>query len=183
MRSVGPPRSARSTARDLRCAHGASAELAGGIGMRPAMAEGLAYTAGARVKSHSCRFCAHELREPSLASPDSGTALPGRRTVLKAALCIGLGVPLLDAFHARAEDPKSIRPQVGDQLVFVEKEGQVIKEEDLPVGGPQQLAYPMDPREKIIRDGSYLNQVALVRLDPSQLSEETRSLAADGVVA
>ena len=146
-----------------------------------AMAEGRGRTAGdERVKG---RF-AHELSEHRrLASPDPGIALPGRRAVLKGALGMALCVPLLDAVHARADDPKAIRPQVGDQLVFVEKEGQVIKEEDLPVGGPQQLAYPMDPREKIIRDGSYLNQVALVRLDPSQLSEETRSLAADGVVA
>jgi Rieske Fe-S protein len=133
--------------------------------------------------SYSCRTCARDHSERGLASSYSGPALSGRRALLKGALGVALCLPLLDAFPAHADDPKAIRPQVGDQLVFPEKEGQVIKPEDLPMGGPQQLAYPMDPRDKIVRDGSYLNQVALVRLDPAQLSDETRSLAAEGVVA
>jgi rieske iron-sulfur protein len=41
----------------------------------------------------------------------------------------------------------------------------------------------MDPSAKVVRDGSPLNQVALVRFEPSQLSEDTRAQAADGVVA
>jgi rieske iron-sulfur protein len=45
------------------------------------------------------------------------------------------------------------------------------------------LAYPMDPESKVIRDGSLLNQVVLVRLDPAQLSADTQEYAADGVVA
>ena len=50
-------------------------------------------------------------------------------------------------------------------------------------GGPQQLAYPMDPQSKVVRDGSLLNQVILIRLDPVQLSAEAREYGADGVVA
>jgi len=105
--------------------------------------------------------------------------------VLKAAFGIALCVPLLEVCPAHADDPKDSRPQVGDQLVAAsgEKEGKVIKPGDLSVGGPQQLAFPMDPGARVVRDGSYFNQVALVRLDPAQLSEETRALAADGVVA
>jgi|SRR5947209_17821716 len=41
----------------------------------------------------------------------------------------------------------------------------------------------MDPVTKVVRDGSLLNQVAWVRLDPSLLSEETRAQAAEGIVA
>jgi len=66
---------------------------------------------------------------------------------------------------------------------FGDRAGQIIKPEDLPLGGPQQLAYPMDPESKVIRDGSLLNQVVLVRLDPAQLSADTQEYAADGVVA
>jgi len=128
---------------------------------------------------------ARERVENGLASPDSETALPGRRAVLKAAVGLGFWVPFFDSIAARADDPKASRPQIGDQLVFPfgEREGQVIKPADLPVGGPQQLAYPMDPRARIVRDGSYFNQVVLVRFDPTQLSDETRALAADGVVS
>jgi Rieske Fe-S protein len=78
---------------------------------------------------------------------------------------------------------KRVDHEVGDQLVLVEKEGHVIKPEDLPVERPPQLAYPMDPRDKIVRDESYFNQAALVRPDPTQFSEEIRSRAVDGVVA
>lgn len=65
---------------------------------------------------------------------------------------------------------------------FGDREGQLITPENLPLGGPQQLAYPMDPRAKIVRNGSTLNLVLLVRFDPAQLTDDTRELAADGVV-
>lgn len=84
-----------------------------------------------------------------------------------------------------ADDPKAARPQKGDRFVFAygERAGQVIAPEDLPLGGPQQIAFPMDPATKVVRDGSLLNQVALIRLDPAKLSDETRSEAAGGIVA
>src|SRR5262249_56106979 len=73
----------------------------------------------------------------------------------------------------------------GDRFVFAygDRAGQLIAPEDLPLGGPQQIAFPMDPATKVVRDGSLLNQVALIRLDPAQLSEETRAEAAGGTVA
>jgi len=55
-------------------------------------------------------------------------------------------------------------------FVLGDNQGQVVKVEDLPLGGPQQLAYPMDPASKVVRDGSRLNQVLLIRLDAAQLS-------------
>ena len=84
-----------------------------------------------------------------------------------------------------ADDPKAARPQKGDRFVFAygDRAGQLIAPEDLPLGGPQQIAFPMDPATKVVRDGSLLNQVALIRLDPAQLSEETRAEAAGGIVA
>lgn len=114
-----------------------------------------------------------------------GAASQDRRTLLKAALGLGLGLSFLEVVSARAEDPRMLRPQVGDQFVFPfgDREGQIITPEDLPLGGPQQLAYPMDPRGKIVRNGSTLNQVVLIRLDPTELTDDTRAHAAEGVVA
>jgi Rieske Fe-S protein len=63
-----------------------------------------------------------------------------------------------------------------------DKSGEV-KVEDLAIGGPQVQAYPVDPKTGVVRDGSRLNLVILVRLDPAGLSEETRGHAANGVVA
>ena len=75
-------------------------------------------------------------------------------------------------------------PQPGDRLVFLTgpKNGQVIKVDDLPVGGPQVQAYPMSP-EGTVRTGSRLNLVILARFDPAGFDDETRARSAEGVVA
>jgi nitrite reductase/ring-hydroxylating ferredoxin subunit len=104
--------------------------------------------------------------------------------VLKAALGFGLSLACRQSAAGPPDGPRMARPQRGDRLVFPfgDRAGQVIRPEDLPLGGPQQLAYPMDPATQVVRDGSLLNQVLLVRLDPSRLSEDTRAAAAGGVV-
>jgi rieske iron-sulfur protein len=109
----------------------------------------------------------------------------GRRAVLKGALGVGLGLPLIGPAAAAVEDPKKARPQAGDQFVFFsgDRKGETIMVEDLPLGGPQTIAYPKDPQTDTVRDGSRLNQVALIRLVEQELSEETRANAVEGVVA
>ena len=106
-----------------------------------------------------------------------------RRNALKTAIALGLSLPLLDV--VAAADPKMAPPTPGDQFVFVlgDRKGEVIAAEDLPVGGPQELAYPMEPRSKVVRDGSRLNQVLLIRLAPADLTPDTRTNSADGIAA
>jgi Rieske Fe-S protein len=108
-----------------------------------------------------------------------------RRTVLKGAIGLGLTLPLVQVHAAEEQDPKKARPQEGDRFVFFsgERKGEIIKPEDLPVGGPQTLAYPMDPATETVRSGSRLNQVLLIRLKPEQLSKDTSANAVEGVVA
>jgi rieske iron-sulfur protein len=108
-----------------------------------------------------------------------------RRTVLKVAV-LGLArLSLLDVDSLRADDARTSRPEEGDQFVFAsgDREGQIVTPNDLPLGGPQRLAYPIDVGTKVVRSGSYLNQVALIRLDPAELTDDTRALSAEGVVA
>ena len=64
-----------------------------------------------------------------------------------------------------------------------ERIGQVIAAADLLAGQPPLLVYPVDPGSRVVRDGSRLNQILLVRLAPNELDEETRRQSADGVVA
>lgn len=45
------------------------------------------------------------------------------------------------------------------------------------------MAWALDPAEGIVRSGTRLNQILLLRLDPETLSADTRSRAAGGVVA
>jgi rieske iron-sulfur protein len=108
-----------------------------------------------------------------------------RRQILKGALGLGFALPLIGTGSAQEAELRSLRPTAGDRLVFAagDRKGAVIAPADLPLGGPQVLAYPQDAKSSVIRDGSRLNQVALVRLDPEELSEETLADAADGVVA
>lgn len=105
-----------------------------------------------------------------------------RRTVLRAALGACLVCPL--QAHAQEPDAEE-RPREGDSLVFAggSRAGEVISAGDVPLGGPQIFAYPMDPSTGVPRRGSRLNQVLLVRLDSADLTSETRERSADGIVA
>lgn len=90
---------------------------------------------------------------------------------------------------ARAEDnddpARSELPKKGDRLVYFmgDNEGAEIKLGELKVGDEPVLAWPFDPAKKVPRDGSRLNLVLLVRLDPASLAPEAQALAAEGVVA
>jgi Rieske Fe-S protein len=109
-----------------------------------------------------------------------------RRDVLGAALGLAAGMSALPAAaEDEAQGPAAMAPQLGDQFVFLsgEKKGQVIRAEDLGMGGPQVQAWPFDPKTKTVRDQSRFNMVVLLRFDPKDLSEETRANSDQGVVA
>jgi Rieske Fe-S protein len=106
-----------------------------------------------------------------------------RRNVLKAAVC--LNVWLTETAAYGQPDPATTRPQPGDRLVFAagERKHEIVTLAEVPVAAPPLITYPLDPATKIVRDGSRLNQVLLVRFDPGELAEETRRRAAAGIVA
>ena len=108
-----------------------------------------------------------------------------RRAALKVCLGIALGLKFVRPAVVAAADPKDARPQDGDRLVFAdgERTGQVITSADLPLGGPRVMAFPMAPATRLVRDGSRLNKVLVVHLDPGTLGDETQARAAEGVVA
>jgi rieske iron-sulfur protein len=111
---------------------------------------------------------------------------PTRRALILTALATGACLASANSAVAEEDQPGSNeRPQKADVLVFSEGEraGQVIKPQDLELGGPPVRAWPMDPATSVIRKGSRLNEVLVVRLDPAELDEETRARAAGGVVA
>jgi Rieske Fe-S protein len=121
-----------------------------------------------------------------------------RRDVLKVALGIGLGASVLGTLSAPGavgetaagqgasadDDVRQMRPQPGDRFAVQGASGDLpAKPDDLPLGGPQKLAYPVDPETGVVRDGSLLNLVVLVRLDPEDMDAKTRENSAEGVVA
>jgi len=108
-----------------------------------------------------------------------------RRSLLLTALagaCLAAG----GSAAAQEDQPGSDeRPQKGDLLVLSEGEhaGEIIKPGDLKLGGPPLHAWPKDPKSSVIRKGSRLNEIVVLKLDPGELDEETRSRSADGIVA
>jgi len=103
---------------------------------------------------------------------------------LKAGLTLGLGLPLVPSTVVVQDNPASARPKEGDLLIRSGDESRTpLTPGDIPIGKAQTMAWAVDPADHVVRSGSRLNQLMLLRFDPANLSAETRSRAADGVVA
>jgi rieske iron-sulfur protein len=107
-----------------------------------------------------------------------------RRAVLKAGLTLGLGLRVTTTLGAGQEDRASVRPKEGDLLVRLGDASRTpLTPDDIPLGARQTMAWALDPADNTVRSGTRLNQLLLLRLDPEKLAPETRSRAANGVVA
>jgi rieske iron-sulfur protein len=127
------------------------------------------------------RLMAGRGAEPGASCP-CGVAAPGRRTLLAAG--VGVGVGLAARVAPAQSDAAHDRPKMGDLLVKVDNtEPAPLGPDSLPLGTGQVMAWPMDPVGNVVRSGSRLNKVLLVRLDPKALDARTEGRAADGVVA
>ena len=106
-----------------------------------------------------------------------------RRQVLRGLCAVGLALPA--APRAQSVTGTASPPAENDRLVFAygERAGQAIAPGDLALGAEQVFAYPMDPLTGEVRNGTRLNQLVLVHVDPAGLSEQTRARAAEGIVA
>lgn len=77
------------------------------------------------------------------------------------------------------------RPQSGDRLLRVDAEGvpRVLRASDVPLDGKPVRAVPYDPAAAIVRDGSRLNRLLLLRFAADELATDVRGRCADGVMA
>jgi rieske iron-sulfur protein len=106
-----------------------------------------------------------------------------RRAVLKGVMGLGAGLAVA-AIRAGAQDALSARPRAGDRLVQVgDAKLKPLVPDDLLRGNAPTLAWPLALEDRLPRDGSRLNRILLVRLDPAALSDETRARGVQGVVA
>jgi rieske iron-sulfur protein len=104
----------------------------------------------------------------------------GRRAALELGLCLAL-TPRLALAKTDAADE---RPRDGDVLVAVDATPPVpLKPDDLKLDAELTFAWPMDPATNTVRNGSRLNEVLLLRLDPEGFDPDTKEHAADGIVA
>lgn len=103
-----------------------------------------------------------------------------------AAVCVAAGLagsPRVIAGKAVEGGPESDLPQSGDFLVPEPACGGPVpyKVSDIPIGKPI-LAYPMQPRDSVVRSATRMNKVLLLRFEESKLPAELAPVAAKGVL-
>jgi Rieske Fe-S protein len=109
-------------------------------------------------------------------------ALSTRRRMLAFFSLLGCGLAVRRMIAPAKADPADERPKEGDHLVGIDAtEPASLQSND--IADSLVLAWPMEPAAKLIRNGSRLNKVLLVRLDPSTIIGPTQERAADGIVA
>lgn len=102
---------------------------------------------------------------------------------------LGLGLALgCCGGTAWAQSPppaRNQRPATGDLLVSAKAgpDAAPLRPDDITPAAPQLMAWAKDPASGAVRDGSRLNQLLLLRLDPNTLDAETLARAAGGVLA
>lgn len=95
---------------------------------------------------------------------------------------LSAGIPLL----ATAQDEATLAPpQVNDLLAYAygAKAGQPVGVDELAVEAQQTFVFALDPATGAMRNGTRMNQVLLVRLDPATLSPDTAARSVNGLVA
>src|SRR3954454_5179080 len=105
-----------------------------------------------------------------------------RRNFLTVVSVVSLDVATRAIASPASAQPENERPKEGDFLISIHSESSVpLQPKDIPSGGPPVGACPMGGN--LVRKGSRLNKVLLLRLDPATLVGVTQQRAADGVVA
>ncbi|MDB9968515.1 Rieske (2Fe-2S) protein [Gammaproteobacteria bacterium] len=104
-----------------------------------------------------------------------------RRAVFKMGLATGIAVPM----SALGQSPNRLRPQPGDQLVFEEGPNQdaLIRPELLELEKRPLSALARDSETQVLRDGSRLNRIMIMRIDPELMSARYQANVAEGVIA
>ena len=105
-----------------------------------------------------------------------------RRTVLQSAA--GVVLAWMTPVPLAAQDARASRPAAGDLLVSTtDTTFTPLTPDDIPMDDTPTIAWCMTPNDRVVRNGSRLNRVLLVRLAPETISEATRAMSANGVVA
>ena len=108
-----------------------------------------------------------------------------RRSLLKLGAALACLGPTGARAQGRSRPPERLRPQPGDGLVYAfgEHQGTKLLAEHVVRDAAPLLAYPVESSSGLVRDGSRLNQVLVIRLDPAGLSSKAASRATEGIVA
>jgi rieske iron-sulfur protein len=109
----------------------------------------------------------------------------GRRNALKltTGVFFGLAVGVSPSIHA--EEDSELLPSEGDYLVDAYADGAPVplSLNDLVIGEKPIIAYPFNAKTGVLKDGSRLNKILLLRVDPKNIGQDFIKNSADGAVA
>ena len=108
-----------------------------------------------------------------------------RRDVLAAGTGLLIGAAIGTPGTAEASTPPERQPaQAGDrvQIIIGDLKDQLVKPDLLEAGAKPFEAFPIDPASGVLRRRNRLNRLLVLRLDPSEMDDETRDRSADGVL-
>ncbi len=104
-----------------------------------------------------------------------------RRTVLRGAA--GLVLAWLTPVRAFAQESQGPPPADGDLLVRVGDDNLIpIAPDDVPFDGRGLMVWAINPKGDVVKSGA-MHRIIVARLNPATLSDGTRALAADDLVA
>lgn len=109
---------------------------------------------------------------------------PDRREVMVSGAAFAVGAVLAGGNAAGAASPDKMTPQPGDRIQIIKGalKDQAVKPDLLEIGSKPFEAFPVDPEGNVLRRGNRLNRMLVLRLDPNEMDEETRSRSVDGVL-
>jgi Rieske Fe-S protein len=108
----------------------------------------------------------------------------GRRDILEGGLGFGLAVCLPRCTVAGQGDTAADFPKEGDLLIKAgDTSRRPLTVDDVARDTGPLMVRAMDPASKVVREGSRLNAILVVRIDASQLGSASQSYSAAGVVA
>ena len=108
-----------------------------------------------------------------------------RRAVLGGCLIASECIWSLAAHADEPIDPdRAMLPQPGDLLIAAgsDTDAKPLRHDDIDLQDLV-LAWAFDPQKRLLRDGSRLNMVLLMRFDPATLGDTEKPMAVGGVVA
>jgi rieske iron-sulfur protein len=108
-----------------------------------------------------------------------------RRNALKLTTGVIVGFVAGISPNLKAEEESEQRPAIGDYLANADVEGNPVALciNDIVVGNKPIVAYPFNPETGVLKDGSRLNKVLLLRVEAQNISKEFVKESADGVLA
>ena len=116
----------------------------------------------ARTNRHGNVFCTSRL---CLVTAYSAHKLAGNMTVSRREVMdLGVMAAAAVSLPAVASPDRTAGPQVGDIFVLMSEHNTPLRAEAIRPGAAPVLAWPMDPKSRVVRDGTRLNQVLVLRV-------------------